>query len=228
MDTAIHLVGDSLYRESIARKLSPGRFRIREYGAAIGDSAIDPDTTCKVNVFILQADLWPGIKHNLSRPAPVIMLGNPFRFHCWIEAVKKRTAAYMTPYDSSATVTESLEAVLMGHHYLSAAIRKLLARQQKEIQEILLKAHLNAHLTESELEILTLIGEGYTTSEIAAIRFRSVHTVKTQRKKVRRKLGFEYGERLATFAGREVYALKTLLSINRNAKMLYDVCQNTL
>ena len=55
-------------------------------------------------------------------------------------------------------------------------------------------------LTDRELEVLTLIGEGRTTREIADGLFLSPRTIDTYRERIRRKLDIENGTALARFA----------------------------
>ncbi|MGY3792842.1 response regulator [Aquimarina sp. 433] len=60
-------------------------------------------------------------------------------------------------------------------------------------------------LSKSEREILTLIGQGKTSSEIAAIRFNSVSTVETHRKNIIRKLGLKGKGELLRYAIEKKY-----------------------
>ena len=55
-------------------------------------------------------------------------------------------------------------------------------------------------LSKSEREILVLIGEGKSTSEIAAIRFTAVSTVEKHRKNMIRKLGLSGKGELLRYA----------------------------
>ncbi|GAA3522049.1 response regulator transcription factor [Aquimarina addita] len=60
-------------------------------------------------------------------------------------------------------------------------------------------------LSKSEREILTFIGQGKTTSEIAAIRFNSVSTIETHRKNIIRKLGLKGKGELLRYAIEKKY-----------------------
>ncbi|RDK84749.1 response regulator transcription factor [Marinirhabdus gelatinilytica] len=60
-------------------------------------------------------------------------------------------------------------------------------------------------LSKSEREILTLIGQGRTTSEIAAIRFTAVSTVEKHRKNMIRKLGLSGKGELLRYALEKKY-----------------------
>ncbi len=224
MGTTIQLVTEPLYRKQLRR-------RLLETGFAAQTFEKKEDVThvrhLSDQIFIIQAHLWPGVKHVLNNSMPVVMFGPLPRFHCWFNTRPKHISAYLTPLDSPDSMMASLEQVLQGNPYLSDTVKGLLAEGHRPRQERLLDICISSHLTVSELEILMLIGEGYTTSEIAEKRFRSAHTIKTQRKKIRTKIDAVNGERLAAFAGRKVYALKTLLLIEQNIEMLYEVCKNT-
>lgn len=103
------------------------------------------------------------------------------------------------------------EAVLLN------AVRELLAGQRhisEEIQQRLVDRALNGHpevdedpvsrLTDRELEIFHLIGEGTSTSEIAQRLHLSPHTIDSHREKIRHKLGVKNGNELRQVAMRWV------------------------
>jgi len=89
-----------------------------------------------------------------------------------------------------------------------------------------LKNPLGIPLTKSELEILVLMSEGYTTKEIAQFRTRSVHTVKTQKKSIRKKINSNISK-LSSFAGRRWKSIKTLCEIEKNSITIDNILQNT-
>ncbi|MFC5046489.1 response regulator [Aquimarina hainanensis] len=60
-------------------------------------------------------------------------------------------------------------------------------------------------LSKSERQILTLIGQGKSSSEIAAIRFNSVSTIETHRKNIIRKLGLKGKGELLRYAIEKKY-----------------------
>jgi two-component system nitrate/nitrite response regulator NarL len=60
-------------------------------------------------------------------------------------------------------------------------------------------------LSKSERAILTYIGQGKTSSEIAAIRFNSVSTIETHRKNIIRKLGLHGKGELLRYAIEKKY-----------------------
>ncbi|MFM7842995.1 MAG: response regulator transcription factor [Planctomycetota bacterium] len=51
-------------------------------------------------------------------------------------------------------------------------------------------------LSDRELEVLELIGQGHTSSAIANRLFLSIHTIDSHRENIRRKLGLKNGNEL--------------------------------
>jgi DNA-binding NarL/FixJ family response regulator len=80
---------------------------------------------------------------------------------------------------------EALDSTLKGKKYYSNELLDLLfeVNEKKNITEE------TGQLTMSELEIVRLISEGFTTKEIASHKFISFHTVISHRKNIFRKLG---------------------------------------
>jgi DNA-binding NarL/FixJ family response regulator len=82
-------------------------------------------------------------------------------------------------------IFDSINSALNGKKYYSNELLDLLfdkSNTRSVIQE-------TGQLTASELEIVRLISEGFTTKEIAAKKFISFHTVISHRKNIFRKLG---------------------------------------
>lgn len=80
-------------------------------------------------------------------------------------------------------IVAALQAAMEGQIYLCAETQKALneapGTEPKEIPR----------LTRREKEILELIGQGYTTQQIAAELFISTHTVESHRKNLKEKFG---------------------------------------
>jgi DNA-binding NarL/FixJ family response regulator len=80
---------------------------------------------------------------------------------------------------------EALDSALKGKKYYSNELLDLLF----EVSEKKTASEETGQLTMSELEIVRLISEGFTTKEIASHKFISFHTVISHRKNIFRKLG---------------------------------------
>lgn len=102
----------------------------------------------------------------------------------------------------STSVTELLSAirdVLKGHLYLAAEdSRRLISRVVEGNKHSKGKKH--DRLSACEFEVLHLIGQGLTNSQIAAVLHRSIKTVETYRCRIKEKLGLKHGIELAQFA----------------------------
>ncbi|NJK85198.1 MAG: response regulator transcription factor [Bacteroidales bacterium] len=78
----------------------------------------------------------------------------------------------------------AIEATLKNKKYFSQEILELLMEQNSKKD----KTIENNNLTITEIEIVRLIAQGYTTKEIASVKYISFHTVMTHRKNIFRKL----------------------------------------
>lgn len=55
-------------------------------------------------------------------------------------------------------------------------------------------------LTDREIEVLRLIGDGHTPAQIASLQFRSVKTIESHRESIKRKLGLRSATELVRYA----------------------------
>ncbi len=119
------------------------------------------------------------------------------------DAVRQMLAAGATGYllknSPLEEVLTAIQEVIKGNTYFDATIDPSFFSENHEQQS---KKQL---LSKSEREILTLIGQGKTSSEIAAIRFNSVSTVETHRKNIIRKLGLHGKGKLLRYAIEKKY-----------------------
>lgn len=221
----VYLATESLYLKPLKRKLINLGYNSKDFELWSDQKLLSQGES--TNIVVLQADLWSGLKSRLDRSTSKIFIGLPSYFHNWESVKSEKASAFITPYDPPEIISDSIEQISTGHHYLSNVMKQFLSRGSKIMQEELLGIRLESHLTQSELEILVSIGEGFTTGQIADRRIRSIHTIKTQRKMVRRKLFLKRTVRLGNFAGREIDVLKTLLFIKKYDKKLRKICQNT-
>ncbi|WP_108866260.1 response regulator transcription factor [Aquimarina aquimarini] len=119
------------------------------------------------------------------------------------DAVRQMIAAgasgYLLKNSPLEEVLTAIKQVVAGETYFDAAINlSLFSKDAKQPSKKQL-------LSKSEREILTLIGRGKTSSEIAAIRFNSVSTIETHRKNIIRKLGIKGKGELLRYAIEKKY-----------------------
>ncbi len=103
-------------------------------------------------------------------------------------------SGYLLKNSPLEEVLNAVQIVSRGGTYFDASI------DMESIQEVSEKTKEKPILSKSEREILRLIGEGKTTSEIANIRFTAVSTVEKHRKNMIRKLGLSGKGELLRYA----------------------------
>jgi DNA-binding NarL/FixJ family response regulator len=108
-------------------------------------------------------------------------------------ALRAGAAGYINKQALQNHVVEAIHAVLRGERYLSSAMSQRLMAQA--IQGKAERSGIDA-LSDRELQIFELIGEGRSTSEIAKRLHLSIHTIETHREKIRAKLGLRNGTEL--------------------------------
>lgn len=119
------------------------------------------------------------------------------------DAIQKMIAAgakgYLLKNSPLEEVLTAIKAVHKGDTFFDKAIDPSYIAVQDNISSG------KSLLSKSEREILTLIGQGKTTSEIAAIRFTAVSTVEKHRKNMIRKLGLSGKGELLRYALEKKY-----------------------
>ena len=119
------------------------------------------------------------------------------------EAITQMLAAgasgYLLKNSKLEEVLNAIREVAKGHTFFDKSIAPSLL--SGNVKTTLKKSV----LSKSEREILTLIGEGKTTSEIAGIRFTAVSTVEKHRKNMIRKLGLSGKGELLRYALEKKY-----------------------
>ncbi len=123
-------------------------------------------------------------------------------------------------FDQEDAVTQMVAAGASGYILKNSPLEEVLAAIQKVVKgETYFDAALDPSLfskdtkqeakkqvlSKSEREILKLIGQGKTSSEIASIRFNSVSTIETHRKNIIRKLGLHGKGELLRYAIEKKY-----------------------
>jgi DNA-binding NarL/FixJ family response regulator len=115
-------------------------------------------------------------------------------------ALRAGARGYINKEQATGKIIEAIRQVLNGKVYLSAAMT-----------EKLVKRHVGASgrdpnntpittLSDRELEVFRLIGQGVKTSDIAARLHLSLKTVETYRDRIRQKLNFRDGTEMACYA----------------------------
>lgn len=102
---------------------------------------------------------------------------------------------YLNKRDCHDRILPAIRAVLQGQHYVSETLTQTLLKQA-----VGTAAHASSdpidRLSNRELQVFRLIGEGWTTTAIAESLHLSVHTIDSHRDNIKRKLGAKSGVEL--------------------------------
>jgi DNA-binding NarL/FixJ family response regulator len=169
--------------------------------AGTGTEAVEQVKVMRPDVVLMGIDLpdLSGIEATrlLAQEAPaarVLILSS----HSGEEYVRKSFEVGAVGYILKDALTEELElalhAVKRGDKYLGAALTRRVVDEYA--------SHHAEHLTARQLEVLRLVGEGRSRTEIAARLGVSVKTVETHRADVMHRLGAHDGAALVRWAMR--------------------------
>ena len=102
-------------------------------------------------------------------------------------AINTGAHVYINKHEVAAHVVDAVRQVLSGKIYLSPQVVERIITGLARNQPV--KTSSIQELSNRELEVFWLIGQGRSTAEIAAQLNLSVKTVETHREKIKRKLG---------------------------------------
>jgi DNA-binding NarL/FixJ family response regulator len=129
-----------------------------------------------------------------------------------VDALRSGVQSYIKKDCDVAEIRDSVTETYKGNRFFCGQILETIQKANIDVDDIDCDA-LTCEpitITDRELEIITLIAEGYTNTQIAAMIFLSAHTVNTHRKNIMAKLGVK------NTAGVVMYAVKTnLVSPNK-------------
>ena len=118
----------------------------------------------------------------------------------YVERVLRAGArGYIMKQEGTEKVVTAIHKILGGDIYVSEAMRKKLLRTFQESQPETSGPSVD-RLSDRELEVFRLIGQGYGTRQIADTLHVSVKTVNTYRQHIKEKLKFETGSELLRHA----------------------------
>lgn len=121
----------------------------------------------------------------LLRPTvPVLMLSLYPEREFALRAIKAGASGYLTKDRAPSDILTAVKAVLEGQRYVTASLANQLADYLETGQPI----SQHARLSDRELEVLRLLGQGKTVSAIANDMALSVKTVSTYRGRLLEKL----------------------------------------
>jgi len=102
-------------------------------------------------------------------------------------ALRAGASGYLNKQESAGKLVEAIRIVLLGERYVSPELsRRLIAQALESRGEVKEPIEL---LSDRELEVFRLIGQGITSGAIANQLHLSHHTVDTHRENIKRKIG---------------------------------------
>jgi DNA-binding NarL/FixJ family response regulator len=113
-------------------------------------------------------------------------------------AFRAGALGYLNKQESNEKMIEAIRTVLAGERFLSPEITSRLVEQALGASDVS-KTPIE-RLTDRELEIFRMIGEGLTTGAIAEQLFLSTHTIDTHRENIKRKLAVSNAAELSRAA----------------------------
>jgi len=164
--------------------------------AASGEEAIELAARTRPNIVLLDVGM-PGVgglnaAHRLAREAPsskVVILSQHDDEEYVIEAmIDAGAAGYLVKTDAAAELLSALRAVAAGRRYLSAAVAPAVLARLKNTRIATAGGEMRVKLTRREREVLSLIGEGATSKDIAAHLGISPKTAQVHRDNLKQKI----------------------------------------
>lgn len=182
-----------MVREGLTMRISTQR-GLKVCGeAATEDEALSLLQETNPDLVIVDISLKSGhgielIKQVRSRyPAVKMLVFSGYQESLYAErALRAGALGYLNKQESNDKVLEAIHAVLAGQRYVSPEItQRLVSQALGNTDET--KPPIE-RLTDREMEILRMIGEGLTSGTIANRLFLSTHTIDTHRENIKRKL----------------------------------------
>ena len=118
-------------------------------------------------------------------------------------ALRAGAHGYINKGECQDKILDAIRTLLEGRRYVSAELKERLVSQALGGSDAT-KADPVERLSDRELEVFRLIGQGMTTSIIARRLHLSVHTIESHREKIRHKLDLKNGAELMQRAVRWV------------------------
>lgn len=113
-------------------------------------------------------------------------------------ALRAGALGYLNKQESNDKLLEAIHTVLAGQRFVSAAIaQRLLGQALGDVNQT--KSPID-RLSDRELQIFRMIGQGLSTSVIAERLFISTHTIDTHRENIKHKLSLGSGGELTRLA----------------------------
>jgi DNA-binding NarL/FixJ family response regulator len=175
--------------------------------ASDGEEALRQLTCLKPHIVILDIDMprLNGLEtikavRQLPFPVKVIILTMYKEEDMFNATMDLGAKAYVLKENAANEILEALEKVDRGEGFVSALMLEAGQRRIDRVRELLLSKPQIESLTPAERRILKLVGEDYTSKEIASLLNLSVRTVDNHRQHICDKLKLHGTHSLLKFA----------------------------
>jgi len=170
--------------------------------AASGDEVLSQIKNIAIDILLLDISMpGPGflnIMQNLQKDYPaikVLVLSVHPEDHYALRALKAGAKGYIDKSHSMEELHTAIRQINEGHRYITPRLaEKMLLEHDANIDR-----QLHDKLSEREFQILLLIGEGKTVTEIASILSLSPKTVSTYRARILEKMKFRSNNELIRY-----------------------------
>jgi DNA-binding NarL/FixJ family response regulator len=144
-------------------------------------------------------DLIQDIRSRSGSKIPILVLSMHDETLHAQRCLKAGARGYIMKQEATVSVVKAIRRILKGYLYVSEKVSSRLLETVVSHPDAMHENPLD-HLTNRELEIFQMIGQGLHTSEIAERLHLSAKTVGTYRERIKAKLGFSHGMDMVRYA----------------------------
>jgi len=201
-----------LFRQGLAAMLSKASDVNVVAEASDGDEALMMARKCKPDLVLLDIAM-PGkdgveVLKSLNSEMPdvkvLVLSAFPERQFA-VRCLKNGAKGYVTKRTAPEEIMTAIRVVMSGRNYISASLADLLASQVKSV----LAPMSHEKLSDREFQVLCMLGQGKTISQIAESLSLSLSTVSTHRAHILKKTGMENNSQLMRYVIDHNLALTT-------------------
>lgn len=200
-----------LFREGIKTILArDGRFEVVDE-AGSGREGLEKACQHKPDVVLLDVSLPDETGMEVARKlrtqiprTKIMILSMHSKIDYIVEAFQAGATGYVVKESAAERLAQGLEAVAAGEYFLDSSIsHEVVARLMKSpVKEAKVSDSGYSQLTAREQEIMRMLAEGSSKSEIAERLFISIKTVENHRTNIMRKLNIHSAMELVRYAAR--------------------------
>lgn len=161
----------------------------------------EPGAICLISSGIQDANIHEIMKElrQIQPAVTVVVISNSTELTHLNKCIKAGVKGYFTRNVSEEELTDLLLTVASGRQAFSKSASQLMIGKYTDLTKRIQTANKNG-ITKREREILKLIVEGYTSSEIANLLYISTRTVETHRSNIMNKLDLKNTAALVRYA----------------------------